>query len=267
LYFLLVSLVAVIWLVPLVAVIFTALKGPADMFVSSPLSPPPHIRLENFGDAWNMANFGSYGVRSIIIAIIKVPLNLVLSSMAAFAFSRYHFPFKNAIFFVLVAGAMIPLQIALIPLFGMLLSLNLLNTYPGLLLVYMAFGFPVEVFLLRSFFHQIPPELDEAARMDGASGFRILAQIIMPLSLPILAALFILDFVATFNEFQIALVLLQTNDTWTLPLGMLSFQQGHGGEFTLMAAAVVMASLPALLVYVLFQRFFVSGLTQGAIRG
>ena len=265
--FVIVAIIAAIWLVPLVGIGLTALKSQGELFASSPLSLPAHPRLANFVDAWNIANFSSYGLRSLIITVVKVPLNLLLSAMAAYAFSRYTFPFKQTIFFIIVVGALIPLQIALIPLFGLLLSLNLLNTYPGLLLVYMSFGFPVEVFLLRSFFPQVPLELDEAARIDGASGFRTLLQIIIPLSLPILAAIFILDFVATWNEFQIALVLLQTNEMWTLPLGMLAFQQGHSGEFTLMSAAVLMASTPALIVYVLFQRFFVSGLSQGALRG
>lgn len=267
LYFVIVVVVAAIWLVPLVGIALTALKSQGELFASPPLSLPARPRLENFIDAWNIANFSSYGLRSLIITVVKVPLNLLLSAMAAFAFSRYQFPLKQPIFFIIVAGALIPLQIALIPLFGLLLSLNLLNTYPGLLLVYISFGFPVEVFLLRSFFHQVPLELDEAARLDGASALRILLQVIIPLSLPIMAAIFILDFVATWNEFQIALVLLQTNDMWTLPLGMLAFQQGHSGEFTLMSAAVLMASAPALVVYVLFQRFFVSGLSQGAVRG
>jgi raffinose/stachyose/melibiose transport system permease protein len=259
--------VALIWVVPLVGVVFTALKSPAAAFASGPLSPPRAPTLENFGNAWSSGNLGAFGLRSLVITLIKVPLGLLMSAMAGFGFSRYRFRGKAALFFVLVAGAMIPLQIILIPLFSIMLALHLLNNYVGLLLVYEAFGFPIEVLLLRSFFNQIPNEVDEAARVDGVGSFGRLFRIFLPLSKPILAALFILDFVSTWNEFQIALVLLQTRNRFTLPLGLLQFQEGMGGQFTLMAAAVLMASAPALIVYVFLQRYFVAGLTTGAVRG
>jgi len=146
-------------------------------------------------------------------------------------------------------------------------NLHLLDTYVGLLLVYLAFGFPIEVLLLRSFFNQVPRELDEAARVDGLGAFGRLFRIFLPLSKPILAALFILDFVSTWNEFQIALVLMQSRNMFTLPLGLLQFQEGYGGQFPLMASAVLMASAPAIIVYVFLQRYFVAGLTAGAVRG
>jgi raffinose/stachyose/melibiose transport system permease protein len=256
-----------LWVLPLVAIVFTALKPAADAFTSSPLSLPTHPSFDNFTQAWSEGNLGAFGLRSLVITVVKVPLGIAMSAMAAFAFSRYRFLGRSAIFFFLVAGAMIPLQIVLIPLFGFMLSLHLLNSYVGLLLVYLAFGFPIEVLLLRSFFNQIPRELDDSAHVDGLGGFGTLFRIILPLSKPILAALFILDFVSTWNEFQIALVLLQTRSMYTLPLGLLQFQQGYGGQFTLMAAAVVMASAPAILVYVFLQRYFVSGLTAGAVKG
>ena len=256
-----------LWVLPLVAIVFTALKPAADAFTSSPLSLPTHPSLNNFTQAWSQGNLGAFGLRSLVITLVKVPLGILMAAMAAFAFSRYRFRGRSAVFFFLVAGAMIPLQIALIPLFGFMLQIHLLNSYIGLLLVYLAFGFPIEVLLLRSFFNQIPRELDDSAHVDGLGGVGTLFRIILPLSKPILAALFILDFVSTWNEFQIALVLLQTRSMYTLPLGLLQFQQGYGGQFTLMAAAVVMASAPAILVYVFLQRYFVSGLTAGAIKG
>ena len=256
-----------LWVLPLVAIVLTALKPASAAFTSSPLSVPAHPSFGNFTQAWSQGNLGAFGLRSLVITLVKVPLGILMSTMAAFAFSRYRFRGRSAVFFFLVAGAMIPLQIVLIPLFGFMLSLHLLNSYIGLLLVYLAFGFPIEVLLLRSFFNQIPRDLDDSAHVDGLGGFGTLFRIVLPLSKPILAALFILDFVSTWNEFQIALVLLQTRSKYTLPLGLLQFQQGYGGQSTLMAAAVVMASAPAVLVYVFLQRYFVSGLTAGAIKG
>jgi raffinose/stachyose/melibiose transport system permease protein len=265
--FLLVLGVACIWMIPIVAIVFTALKSQGEIFTGSPLDPPLHPMLSNFPAAWKTAKLGDYGLRSLAIVLTKVPIGIVLSSMAAFALSRYRFRWVRPLYFVIIAGAMIPLQIALIPLFGMLLDLHLLNTFPGLFLVFQAFGIPFEILLLTAFFNQIPREFDEAARIDGASGFAVLFRIILPLSLPILAALFIFDFVGTYNELSISLVVLQTNDKWTVPLGLLSFQQGFGNNYTVMSAGVIIASVPAVIVYVLFQRYFVSGLAQGGIRG
>lgn len=265
--FVVVGGVACIWMVPIVAVVFTAFKSEGEVFSTSALQPPTQLMLSNFPTAWNWAHMGDYGLRSLLITLIKVPIGIFFSTMAAFAFSRYKFGWVRPLYFVVIAGSMIPLQIALIPLFGMLLDMHLLNTFPGLFLVFQAFGIPFEVLLLTGFFNQVPREFDEAARLDGASAFGVLFRVIVPLSLPILAALFIFDFVGTFNELAISLVVLQTSNMWTIPLGMLSFQQGYGNNYTLVSAAVMMASVPSIIVYVLFQRYFVSGLAQGGLHG
>jgi raffinose/stachyose/melibiose transport system permease protein len=265
--FALVAGVACIWMVPIVAIVFTSLKTQGEVFTGSALQLPVKPALTNFPAAWNTATLGEFGFRSLMITLVKVPVGLICSTMAAFAFSRYRFGWVRPLYFVVIAGSMIPLQIALIPLFGMLLDLHLLNTYLGLFLVFQAFGIPFEVLLLTAFFNQVPRAFDEAARLDGASAFGVLFRVILPLSLPILAAVFIFDFIGTFNELSISLVVLQTNDMWTVPLGMLSFQNGYGNNYTLVSAAVIMSSVPSIIVYVLFQRYFVSGLAQGGLHG
>ena len=135
------------------------------------------------------------------------------------------------------------------------------------MLPYIAFGVPYQVFILRGFFRSLPHELDEAAQMDGASHFVIYWRIILPLATPALAALFILDFVATWNEFPIALVILQRQEAWTVPLSLQAFQGQFGNNYTEMNAAIVMAILPVIIVYLIFQRYFVSGLVAGAVKG
>jgi raffinose/stachyose/melibiose transport system permease protein len=145
--------------------------------------------------------------------------------------------------------------------------LHLIDTYPGVILPYLAFGIPYQVFILQGFFRHIPRELGEAARIDGASHFIIFSRIFLPISLPVLAALFILDFVATWNEFAMALVLLQDRNMWTLPLGLSAFQGQFSRDYGQLNAAIVVTVLPATLVYLIFQRYFVSGLTSGAVKG
>jgi raffinose/stachyose/melibiose transport system permease protein len=155
----------------------------------------------------------------------------------------------------------------LAPIFTLVNGFGLIDTYPGVILPYLAFGVPYQVFILHGFFKAVPKELTEAALIDGASHWTIFRRIYLPISLPVLAALFILDFVATWNEFAMALVLLQDREMWTLPLGLMSFQGQFSRDYGQLNSAIVMTVLPAVVVYLIFQRYFVSGLTSGAVKG
>jgi raffinose/stachyose/melibiose transport system permease protein len=259
--------VAILWLVPFIFILFTSLKSTNEMYSFPAYTPPAQLRLENYAQAWERGDIGTYAVNSLIITLVKVPVGIFVSALAAFAFTRLRFPYQKALFMFVIMGTMIPVQVALGPLFSMALNTGLLNTYIGIILPYIAFGVPYQVFLLRGFFHNIPRELDEAARIDGCSNFGLFWRIILPLSTPVLAALFILDFVATWNEFPIALVILQSSEVWTIPLGLQGFQGQFSSAYQLLNAAVVMSILPVLIVYLLFQRYFVTGLTSGAVKG
>ena len=194
-------------------------------------------------------------------------IGLFISELAAYALTRLRFGWQKGLFLLIAVGTMIPVQVALGPLFRLVLNLGLLNQYLGILFPYIAFGVPYQIFILRGFFASIPRELDEAAYMDGASHFDVFLRIILPVSTPALAALFILDFVATWNEFPMALVILQRQEAWTVPLSLQAFQGQFGNNYTEMNAAIVMAILPVIIVYMLFQRYFVSGLVAGAVKG
>jgi raffinose/stachyose/melibiose transport system permease protein len=164
-------------------------------------------------------------------------------------------------------GAMVPVQVALAPIFTTLSSLDLLNSNNGIILPYLAFGIPYQVFFLYGFFRSIPTDLDEAARIDGAGNLRLFLTVILPLAKPALAALFILDFVATWNEFGMALVLLQDQTTATVPLALQAFQSQFSSNYAQLNAFIVMAILPVLIVYLMFQRFFTQGALAGAVKG
>ena len=202
---------------------------------------------------------------SAVITIVKVPLGLFISAMAAYALNRIRLPAGRAIFLRVLFGTMLPFQVMLAPLFTLVNSFGLINTKVGIL-PYLAFGVPYQVLILHGFFNEVPNELSQAALVDGASHFTIFRHIFLPLSRPVLAALLILDFVATWNEFAMALGILQDNSTWTLPLGLMSFQSEFQSDYGQLNAAIVMTVLPATIVYLIFQRYFVSGLTSGAVK-
>jgi len=259
--------IAVVWVTPVFFILLTALKSKPDLINTGAFGLPTEIAWENFTKAWERGDLATTIRNSVIITFIKVPLGIFISALAAFALTRLKVPLGKVFLAVIVMGAMIPVQVALAPLFRLVLNMGLINQYAGILLPYVAFGVPFQVFLLTAYFKAIPRELDEAARMDGASAWGIFRRVIIPLSLPALAALFVLDFVSTWNEFGIALVILQRQDMWTVPLSLQNFKGQFGNNYVEMNAAIFMSIIPVMVVYLLLQRYFVAGLTTGAVKG
>lgn len=259
--------IALVWLAPIVFIVFTSLKTNADVMNTGAFVPPPDLFWQNYPDAWQRGKFNTRFWNSAVITLVKVPLGLALSAMAAYALARMRVPAHKLLLLVVLFGTMIPFQVMLAPLFTLVNGMGLINTYMGVFLPYIAFGVPYQVFVLHGFFKEIPHELSEAALMDGASHFTIFRRIFLPLSLPVLAALLILDFVATWNEFGMALVLMLDSRMWTLPLSLMVFQGEFGSEYGPLNAAIVSTVFPAVIVYLIFQRYFVGGLTQGAVKG
>lgn len=259
-------LLAIIWITPFVFIVFTSLKSNSTVMGSSAFSPPTELALGNFVAAWNRGNFSTTAFNGIVITFIKVPMGLAISAMAAYALAKVPMRMNKALFALFVFGTMLPFQVMLAPIFRQVNAFGLINTYPGIILPYLAFGIPYQVFILYGFFSKVPKELSEAARIDGASHFTIVRRIFLPISLPVLSALLILDFVATWNEFAMALVILQDPRMWTLPLGLMNFQSQFQSDYGQLNAAIIMTVLPAAIVYLMFQRYFVSGLTSGAVK-
>jgi raffinose/stachyose/melibiose transport system permease protein len=257
---------ALLWIAPFVFIVFTSIKSPAAVAQTSAFAPPVHPAWGNFPAAWARGHFSVTVFNSVLITVIKVPLGLLISAMAAYSLARIEFRGQRIIYLLILFGTMIPFQVMLAPIFGVVNDLHLINTYVGVILPYLAFGVPYQVFILYGFFKEVPRELSEAAQIDGASHFTVFWRIFIPVSLPVLAALLILDFVATWNEFAMALVILQDSRMWTLPLGLMSFQTQFSRNYGELNAAIVMTVLPAVIVYMIFQRYFVSGLTSGAVK-
>lgn len=261
------SLFAAVWLVPIMLVIFTALKTPEQLGTTNGLfSVPQPFDWGNLSAAWSIGNIGQYMKNSVIVTAIKVPAGIVVESLGAFALARMTFRFSTPVFIFILIGMVLPVQAALIPLNSLLTQFNLLNNYASLIVIYIGFGVPFGVLVLRGFFRTIPRELDEAALMDGCSYLGLYWRVIMPLSMPAIAALVIFDSLFTWNEFLLAQLFLTDGSMRTVSAGLLAFTSQYTTNYTLLNAGIVLTILPVIAVYLVFQRYFVSGLA-GAIKG
>lgn len=261
------TVIALIFIIPFVILVVTSVRSDADFLSRGVFSIPQSIQWSNFTTAWQVGDFGTTYKNSAIITFAKVPLGLLVSALAAYPLAKINFRLKGAIFMFFVAGLAVPIHVALLPLFVLERQMGILGTLWALLPPYIAFGIPFQVFVLRGFMKGIPNELIEAARVDGANDVVIFARVMIPLITPALATLFIIDAVATWNEFLVALVMLPSADVHTLPLGLLNFFGQFSGSYTQLSAGLVIGVIPLLAVYVFLQRYLVTGLVSGAVKG
>ena len=258
---------ALIWISPLVLLLITSIRPLADFISSGPLTWPNEFTWTNFTDAWDIGKFATTYRNSAILLLLKVPIGVLLSAMLAYALSKLRIRFRRTIMFSVFLGLTIPIYITIVPVFIMLRSMGITDNLLGLIGPYLAFGIPFEVLVLQSFFRQLPGELIEAARIDGASEWRIFFRLILPLSLPALVTVAILDAVATWNEFLFALIVLNSDASKTIPVGLLNFQGQFANNNTGLAAGILIAVVPILIAYVVLQKWIVGGLTAGATKG
>jgi raffinose/stachyose/melibiose transport system permease protein len=263
----LLGLFALVWLSPFIFVAVTSVRSQGELLSSGVFALPTGIQLTNFERAWRIGHFDQYFLNSLIVTLVKVPLGIFIASLAAYPIAKLRFPFKDWVFVLFLLGLAIPIHVTLLPLFIIERKLGILNTLWALFPPYVAFGLPFQIFVLRGFFREIPSELVEAARIDGASEWTNYWRIMMPLTVPALATLAIIDSLHTWNEFLLALVLIQADRWRTVPLGLLHFQGEFGSRYPELAAGILIAIAPILVIYLFFQRYLVSGLTSGAIRG
>lgn len=261
------AIVAVMWVAPLVLLVTTSLRPLSDFIARGPLSWPDDFTLANFSEAWGIGNFAATYRNSALLAIMKVPIGVLISAMLAFALSKLRIRFRRTIMFAVFMGLTIPIYITLVPIFIMLRSAGITDSLLGLVGPYLAFGIPFEVLVLQSFFRQVPDEIIESAKIDGASSWRIFWTIMLPLSAPALVTVGILDAVATWNELLFALIILNSDAHKTIPVGLLNFQGQFSNNNTGLAAGILIAVVPILIAYTLLQRYIVGGLTAGATKG
>jgi raffinose/stachyose/melibiose transport system permease protein len=256
---------AALSLLPVVMSWLMALR-PKSEASANPFSWPSRLEWSNFSRAWEVGRFGDYFINSIMVTIPTVIAVVVLSALAGYGISRFKFRGRNVMFYTLLLGLTIPFQSVMIPLFYQLNNMGLLGTYWAMILPATAFGLPFGVFLMQAFFEDLPNELADAARVDGCSEWRIFKDVMLPLAKPAISSLIVFQFMATWNNFIMPLLFLQEESIRTVPLGLLYFQGKYTRDLTLLSAGVAIATIPIVIIYVLFQRQFVKGLTAGAVK-
>ena len=228
---------------------------------------PSRMTFEHFAFVLTHSDFPRFFRNSLIVSTLTAALSTALAALTGYALSRFAFRGKLTVSGLLLVTQMFPLVMLVAPIFKMLSPLGLTNSLTGLIIVYVAFNVPFACFLMQSFFDGIPRDLEEAAMIDGASRFTAFHQIILPLTLPGIAATVGFVFTAAWSEMIFALMLISSNEKATFPVGLLSFVSKFSVDFGQMMAAGVLALIPACLFFLLIQRYLVQGLTAGAVKG
>jgi len=255
---------AFVMVIPFLWMLTLSLK-PAALTHQSPYLIPTHFEVANYEKAWQTAPFGRYYLNTLVMTAGIVLGQVLLSSLAAYAFARLRFPGRDALFMVFLATMMVPFYVTLIPSYLIIDRLGWIDSYAALIVPRMVSAFGI--FLLRQYYQGIPRELDEAAMIDGASRLGIWWRIILPLSGPGLATLGIFAFMFAWNDFLWPLVVINDPDMRTVQLGLAMFQGRYGTQWTLLMAGTVTATLPTLIVFLIGQRWFIQSVAQSGVKG
>jgi multiple sugar transport system permease protein len=258
---------AIVMVLPFLYMLSTSFKSQAYVLTVPPQFIPHPATVGNYTEAMTSDGFGRYFLNSVVVASATTALSLLLSSMMAYAFARFSFPGKEILFKILLLGLMVPAMMLIIPQFVLAKYLGLLDSMAGLVVFYVGSSLSLNTFLLRGFFAAIPIELEQAMQVDGAGAWTRYRRLILPLAKPALATATIFTFLASWDEFAWSLTIINTPEKRTLPLAIALFQGENSTLWGLVFAASVVAVVPVIVVFLVFQRYFVQGLTSGAVKG
>jgi ABC-type glycerol-3-phosphate transport system permease component len=272
----------VVVIFPLFWLLYSSVKADRDIFLA-PFQLPHEFHWQNFTNAWTNAHFRDFFVNSVIVTTTTVAATTFLAAMTAYALSRFQFPLAKPILYYFLAGLMIPLQLAIVPLFFQMKDLQMLNSRLGLSLVYLAFGFPFSVFILAGFFKTLPASLHESALLDGASEWQAFWHVMLPLARAGLLTVAIFLFLGNWNEFFVAFITMSgrqpgaemsalqhfLHEPRTLPLGLanITIVSNYRSDWGMAFAGLVLMMLPTLIAYIFLQKHLTKGITAGAIKG
>lgn len=258
---------AVVMTLPFLYMLSTSINPSRWTMPDPPTLWPANPTFDNFVRAWGEAGFQQYVINSLIVSGVTLVLTFWVATTSAYAFARLRFPAKEKIFSFYLVTMMIPGMIALLPEFQVMHDFGLVNSWVGLWVIYVSASVAFNTFLLRGFFEQLPRDLEDATLIDGGGRLTVFLRILLPLSKPALATLGVFTFLGSWDDFWWARMLLQNNDIRTLPIGIQLFFNAHGTQWSTVFAATTIAVVPELLLFVLLQRYFVSGMYSGSVRG
>jgi N-acetylglucosamine transport system permease protein len=259
---------ALVSVLPLLWAALTAFKPNTEVF-SKPWSLPSTWNLDNFARAWGAANIGQFFLNTVIVVSGALALTMLLSTMVAYVVARYEFPGNRFIYYLFAAGLMFPVFLALVPLFFVVRNLGLLHSHIGLILVYAAYAMPFSVFFLTAFFRTLPTAVAEAALIDGCSHTGVLFRVMLPMARPGIVSVALFNFLGLWNQYLLPLVLNQGDkSTAVLTEGLASLvaEQGYASDWSALFAGMIIAMLPVLVVYLIFQRRIREGFVAGALK-
>jgi N-acetylglucosamine transport system permease protein len=256
---------------PLIWVVLASFKTNTEIFLGEPFALPDAFSFDTYVAAWSEANVGRYFLNSVFVVLISTAGTMLFGSMAAYVLARYRFFGNRFIYYLFVSGLAFPTFMALVPLFFILKGFGLINTFTGLILVYIAYSLPFTVFFLAAFFKTLPNEIDEAATMDGASHTRKFFQIMVPMAKSGLVSITIFNIVGQWNQYLLPVAIMQgagADSKWVLTQGIanISTSAGYHAEWSTLFAALTLSILPMIVVYAIFQRQIQAGLTAGAVK-
>lgn len=258
--------VSAVVLIPIIMVVLGSFKSVPEFF-DTPYGLPLAFDPFNYVKAWDEANLQRATLNSLIATVLGVTFSTILASLAAYGLARYDFGWRMPLRLLFVGGLVVPVQLIIIPIFVMFRQAGLLGSIWSLVLVYSVLGIPLAVLVMTGFFQALPKDLEEAARIDGASHLQIFWRIMLPLTRPALAAVVILNGVWMWNDFFLGLILLTREDAQTLPVGIMAFRGTYTTEWGLIFASVCISVAPVVVAYLLLSRQFIAGLTAGSVKG
>jgi raffinose/stachyose/melibiose transport system permease protein len=259
------SFFSVVSLYPIILMIISSFKSKMEI-ITHPLGLPTSFSLDNYVSVWKKVHFAEYFVNSLYVSAVSVLLILLVSSMAAFYISRYSFRWNGFVLFFFMLGLMLPMKLAISPLYMLMLKLKLLDTLASLIIVYVAGHISFAVFVFYGFFRTLPKDLDQSARIDGCSDFQLYYKIVLPLMRPALATVSIVDLIGIWNDFYYPLIFIKSTELGTIPLGMLTLFGEYDTDWNLLFCGLTLSSLPMITAFLFASRQFIEGLTTGAVK-
>lgn len=259
------SILVVIAIYPIIWLVINSFKSNVELFTNS-MGLPKTLRWANYERAWRFG-IARYMVNSVVVTAATTFLVALLSTMAAYALSRFRFRGQGILLYIVLGGLMLAPEVSLIPLFRILVVLRFYNTYFAMILPIMAFGIPFTTFLIRAYMLGLPKDFEEAAVIDGANALGIFRHVIVPLSRPIIASAALLQAMHVWNEFMFSLTFIESDRLKTLPIGIMAFSSTLDTNWPVVIAGLVMTAVPMIVLFLLTQRAFIRGLTAGGVKG